>query len=45
MSVPPNSKYDILVSVFHPKPDQQKVHWNVRDAIESKHHFFYANSK
>lgn len=33
-SVPPNSKYDILVSVFHPRPDQQKVHWNVRAAID-----------
>lgn len=35
-SEPPSSKYEILVSVFNPRPDQQKVNWNVRAAIESK---------
>lgn len=34
-SAPPSAEYDILVSVFHPMPDQQKVRWNVRSAIES----------
>lgn len=36
ISAPPSAKYDILVSVFNPRPDQQHVHWNVRTAMESK---------
>lgn len=38
IGAPPSANYDILVSVFHPRPDQQKVRWNVRAAIESKNH-------
>lgn len=34
-STPPQAKYDILVSVFNPRPDQQRVTWNVQSAIES----------
>lgn len=36
IGAPPSANYDILVSVFHPRPDQQKVRWNVRAAIDSK---------
>lgn len=36
-SSPPHAKYDILISVFNPRPDQQRVHWNVRNAIESQY--------
>lgn len=36
ISAPPSVKYDLLVSVFHPRPDQQKVLWDVRAAIESE---------
>lgn len=35
-SAPPSANYDILVSVFHPRPDQQKVNWDVRTAIDSE---------
>lgn len=35
-SAPPSKNYDILVSVFHPRPDQQKVNWDVRTAIDSE---------
>lgn len=35
-SAPPSAKYDVLISVFHPRPDQQKVYWDVRSAISSK---------
>ncbi|XP_031632221.1 GPI transamidase component PIG-S isoform X2 [Contarinia nasturtii] len=34
-TTPPSAKYDILVSVFHPRPDQQKVRWNIRAAIDT----------
>lgn len=33
---PPSAKYDILISIFHPRPDQQKVFWDVRSAIDSE---------
>lgn len=36
ITAPPSAKYDILVSVFHPRPDQQKVRWGIRAAIDSK---------
>lgn len=39
IGAPPSANYDILVSVFHPRPDQQKVRWNVRDAIDSKNSY------
>lgn len=35
-SAAPSAKYDVLVSVFNPRPDQQTVNWNVRTAIDSK---------
>lgn len=35
-SAAPSAKYDILVSVFNPRPDQQTVVWNVQSAIESE---------
>lgn len=35
-SAAPDPKYEILVSVFNPRPDQQTVKWDVRGAIESK---------
>lgn len=39
-SAPPNANYDILFSIFQPRPDQQKVRWDVRSAINSKEHTF-----
>lgn len=36
IGAPPSANYDVLVSVFHPRPDQQKVRWDVRAAIDSK---------
>lgn len=36
-SAPPSSRYDILISVFQPRPDQQNVRWDVRSAIDSKY--------
>lgn len=30
-----SANYDLLVSVFNPRPDMQTVNWNVRTAIES----------
>lgn len=45
VGAPPSASYDVLVSVFHPRPDQQKIRWNVRAAIDSKkHHFNRSNS-
>lgn len=35
-SAAPSAKYDVLVSVFNPRPDQQTVNWNVLGAIESE---------
>lgn len=35
-SAPPNANYDILISIFQPRPDQQKVRWNIRAAIDCK---------
>lgn len=35
-SAAPSAKYDVLVSVFNPRPDQQTVIWDVQSAIESK---------
>lgn len=35
ISAPPSAQYDVLVSVFNPRPDQHNVHWNVRSAMES----------
>lgn len=28
-------KYEILISVLNPRPDQQAVKWDIRGAIES----------
>lgn len=44
-SAAPSAKYDILVSVFNPRPDQQTVKWNVRAAIESKLYHFAVTAK
>lgn len=35
-SAPPNANYDILISIFQPRPDQQKVRWDVHGAINCK---------
>lgn len=35
LSAPPSANYDVLVSVFNPRPDQHKVHWNVRAAMQT----------
>lgn len=35
LSAPPSANYDVLVSVFNPRPDQHKVHWNVRSAMQT----------
>lgn len=35
-SAPPQPNYDVLISVLNPRPDLQKVHWNVRLAAESE---------
>lgn len=42
---PPSAKYDILISIFHPRPDQQKVFWDVRSAIDSKYQSTKKNRK
>lgn len=34
--VTPSANYDLLISVLNPRPDMQKVIWDVRLAIESK---------
>lgn len=38
-SAAPAAKYDILVSVFNPRPDQQNVQWDVRAAMEGSFTF------
>lgn len=40
-SAAPAAKYDILVSVFNPRPDQQNVQWDVRAAMEGILIFFF----
>lgn len=44
IDAPPSANYDILVSVFHPRPDQQKVRWDVRAAIDSKNQAHFKRS-
>ncbi|XP_053686291.1 GPI transamidase component PIG-S [Sabethes cyaneus] len=34
-TAPMQPHYDVLISVFNPRPDKQKVHWNVRLAAEN----------
>ncbi|XP_055523531.1 GPI transamidase component PIG-S-like isoform X1 [Wyeomyia smithii] len=34
-TAPMQPQYDVLISVFNPRPDKQKVHWNVRLAAEN----------
>lgn len=36
-SAAPAPKYDILVSILNPRPDQQNVHWNVQAAIDGSY--------
>lgn len=35
-SAPPQSHYDVLISVLNPSPELQKINWNVRRATERK---------
>lgn len=35
LNAPPSANYDVLVSVFNPRPDQYKAHWNVRSAMRT----------
>ncbi|XP_058467309.1 GPI transamidase component PIG-S-like isoform X1 [Malaya genurostris] len=34
-TAPMQPHYDILISVFNPRPDKQNIHWNVRAAAEN----------
>ncbi|XP_058812173.1 GPI transamidase component PIG-S-like isoform X1 [Topomyia yanbarensis] len=34
-TAPMQPNYDVLISVFNPRPDKQKIHWNVRAAAEN----------
>lgn len=42
-SAPPNANYDILISIFQPRPDQQRVRWDVRAAIDCKRYYLHSN--
>lgn len=35
-TAPMQPHYEILISVFNPRPDIQRVHWNARAAAESE---------